>query len=168
MRKIASVSVRLWGVIGLGLVLAGLAAPALRYAYGTWQARLARVALSEGKPAAALVILRRAELRDPNRAEILFLLGRALRRAGELGEAASYLDRAAAAGWPSDEVRLQKELLLVQSGAFAQAGDPLGEFLSRGASDDIAEEIYEARAKGFYSTFRLADALLCLDFWLKW
>jgi tetratricopeptide (TPR) repeat protein len=168
MQKIRPVPARRWAVIGLGALSAGLVLFGLRWCFVTWQVHSARQALSEGNPSAAVAALRQAESVDPHRAEVAFLLGRALRRAGKLGEAASYLERSAAAGWPMEEVRLQRELLLVQSGAFAPAGDFQEEFLSKGASDDTAEEIYEARAKGFYSTYRLGDALLCLEFWLKW
>ncbi len=155
-------------IIGLSIVLLGLARPGLGWCYVAWQTHAARQALSEGQPARAAAILRKAESLQPNRAEILFLLGRALRRNGELEAAGSYLDRARQAGWPEPEVRLQRQLLLTQSGAFAQAGDFLTELLRKGVDDDTAEEIYEARAKGFYSSFRLPDALLCIEFWLKW
>src|SRR5262245_35953866 len=159
---------RRWLNIGIVLILAGSAAFGLRRCQMFWQIRAARQALSEGHPALAVAILRKAESRGPERPETLFLLGRALRRTGALKEALSYLDKAAAAAWPEDEIRLQRQLLAAQTGAFASAGDFMEEVLARNVSDDIAEEIYEARARGYYSSFRLGDALLCLEYWLKW
>jgi tetratricopeptide (TPR) repeat protein len=167
-QRLTAVPAKRWGIIGLLLVLAGVALPCLGWGYITWQTHAARQALAGGQSAQAAALLRKAERLRPNRAETLFLLGRALRRSGELEAAASYLERAQKEGWPENEVRLQKQLLLTQTGAFSQAGDFLSEVLRKGVDDDTAEEIYEARAKGFYSTFRLPDALLCIEFWLKW
>src|SRR6266446_10176563 len=92
-------------IIGLGVVVLGLAVAGLRWGYVAWQTHAARQALSEGQPALAAALLRKAESLQPNRAETLFLLGRALRRSGELEAAASYLERALQAGWPESEVR---------------------------------------------------------------
>jgi Tfp pilus assembly protein PilF len=56
----------------------------------------------------------------------------------------------------------------MQTGNFDQSGGYLGEVMRAGAGDDLAEEIYEARAKGFLSIYDLKEALLCIDYWLKW
>lgn len=156
-------------VIVVGCCVALAVAPfCLKRAYVSWEIKSARQALSSGDAQQAVVWARKAEAVDSGRAELLFLLGRALRRAGQLADAATYLERAEQAGWPADEVRLQRQLLLVQTGAVSQSEDVLSQALRRGVDDDTAEEIYEARARGFYSSFRLNEALLCLDYWLNW
>src|SRR5262249_23633354 len=101
-------------------------------------------------------------------AELLYLLGRSLRRADQPADALTCLELAAAAGWPAAEVREQQALLLVQAGAMDQAQDHLATVFRDGCSDERAAEIYEAQAKGYLSTFRFNDALLCIDYWLKW
>ena len=63
--------------------------------------------------------------------------------------------------------------MLMQTGNFDQAGslDQAGSFdevVRSGASDDLAEEIYKARARGFLAIYDLQEALLCIDYWLKW
>ena len=88
----------------LGVLLA-FVLPGLGWCYIAWQTHAARKALSDGQPARAEALLRKAERLQPSRAETLFLLGRALRRGGELDAAASYLDRARQAGWPSAAAR---------------------------------------------------------------
>jgi tetratricopeptide (TPR) repeat protein len=42
------------------------------------------------------------------------------------------------------------------------------EAIDRGVPDDVAEEIYEAVAKGHMAAYRLRDAWMCLDVWLQW
>jgi tetratricopeptide (TPR) repeat protein len=157
-----------WVVVAASLMLLALATIGWRSRYLGWQLSAARQALAQGKPQEAIAILRAVEAHDSACAEAQFLLGRALRRSGDLESAVRCLDSAAAAGWPARDIRIQKQLLLTQSGAFAEAGDLLQDFLARGGSDDLAEEIYEARAKGYYTSYRLGDALLCLDYWLQW
>lgn len=159
---------RRWaGFLGVVVVLI-VAVWGCRAGYGAWQLRIARTALSEGAPRRALAALRKAEALAPNKAEVLFLVARALRRTDELTDVHAYLDRAVQAGWPADEVRHQRYLMLMQAGRFDQAGGYLGEIVRSGANDDLAEEIYEARAKGFLSIYDLKEALLCIDYWLKW
>lgn len=161
-------SVKRWAAF-LGVVCALIAATwGCRAGYVGWQVRVARSALAEGAAGKALGALRKAEAWASDNPEVLFLIGRALRRTGELAGAHANLDRAILAGWPEDEVRQQRYLLLMQTGHFDQAGGYLGEFMRTGAPDDLAEEIYEARAKGFLSIYDLNEAILCIDYWLKW
>jgi tetratricopeptide (TPR) repeat protein len=159
---------RRWVAVSLVLFVLGLAPLAVRWCYTSWHIHMARQALAEGQPQVAVLALRKVESLQPGRAETQFLLGRSLRRSGALDDAAACFDKAAGAGWPDDEIRLQRQLMLVQTGHFAQAGDFLKDILRKGASDETAEEVYEARAQGFYATYRFSDALLCIDFWLKW
>jgi tetratricopeptide (TPR) repeat protein len=152
------------GVVALLIV----AALSFRSVYVAWHVRVARTALSASAPGKALSALRKAEALASKNPEVLFLIGRALRRTGALDDVHAYLDRAALAGWPENEVRHQRYLLLMQTGNFDQANAYVGEVMRSGADDDLAEEIYEARAKGFLSIYDLKEALLCIDYWLKW
>jgi tetratricopeptide (TPR) repeat protein len=133
-----------------------------------WHIRSARASLSSGSPDRALDALHKITRLAGENAEVLFLLGRASRRADKLDAVYPYLDRAVRAGWPEDEVRHQRYLTLVQSGNLDQAGSYLEEVLRKGVDDDLAEEVYEARTKGFLTIYNLKDALLCIDYWLRW
>jgi len=140
-----------------------------RKAYVAWHVRAARAALSEGNAGLALVALRQAEPYARTDAEILFLLARALRRHDELTDVHAYLDRAVLAGWPEDQVRHQRYLILMQTGNFNQAENYLTQILGAGSvSDELAAEIYEARVKGYFSIYDLKEALVCIEYWLKW
>ncbi len=138
------------------------------WGYVRWQVYAARQALSQADPQRAIVALRRAERIAPDGPEILYLLGRSLRRADQPVEAIAYLRRAADAGWPAAELREQQVLMLAQAGSVDQVQMELGEVFRKGCSDDRAEEIYEAQAKGHLSAYRFQDALLCIDYWLQW
>jgi tetratricopeptide (TPR) repeat protein len=164
----AASSVRRWAAF-LGAVFVLVAAFwGCRAGYVAWHVSVARTALSHGAAGQALAALRKAEALAPDEPEVLFLLGRSLRRTGALADMQVYLDRALLAGWPEDEVRQQQYLMLMQTGNFDQAGSYLDEVVRKGATDDLAEEIYEARAKGLLSIYDLQEALRCLDYWLKW
>lgn len=134
----------------------------------SWRLRSARHALAEGRIDDALTQLVSAESLQPDRPELLFLLARANRRANHLQSALEYLNRAEKAGWSADEIRQQRSLLLVQSGQFGRAERFLETALRRGVDDQLAEEIYEALAKGYLKTYRLGDALFCLKYWIEW
>lgn len=153
------------GALVVGVLLA---AAGWRWAYFAWQVRTAQQALTAGELPRALEALNSAERLRPGQAEVLFLLARAHRRAGDLEEVPDLLARAEQAGWPSEDLRNQRYLAMVQSGAFHQAEPYLRDVLRRGCEDELAYEIYEAIAKGYLSTYRFQDALLCLDFFIKW
>src|SRR6185369_13940929 len=137
---------RRWVVFLAVVVVVIVVAWGCRAGYGAWQLCVARSALSEGASRQALAALRKAEALTPDNPEVLFLLARALRRTADLADVHTYLDRAILAGWPEDEVRHQRYLMLMQTGHFDQAGGYLGEIVRSGANDDLAEEFYEARA----------------------
>jgi len=139
-----------------------------QWVYVTWQLRIARSALQQGDVDSALEVLQRAEQFQPERAELLYLLGRSYRRAGQIEQVLDYVDRAARRGWPEEELRHQRYLTLVQIGRFQEAESYLKEILRTGCSDELAEEVYEAQAKGYLKTFRLSDAVLCLNHWIEW
>jgi tetratricopeptide (TPR) repeat protein len=128
----------------------------------------AKKALSAGHVDAALSQLESAETLQPHRAELLFLLGRANRRADRLEAATQYLEAAESAGYPAEPIREQRYLLSAQVGQFELAESFMQDAIRRGVDDTLAEEIYEARAKGYLKTFRLGDAIFCLKYWIEW
>lgn len=139
-----------------------------RWAVVSWKIREARANLREMKIQEAVSVLEYAETLQPQRAEVLFLLARAYRRAGELDRVSEYLKRAEDAGWPKEDIQAQRHLTYVQNGQFGPAERFLEKALRSGVDDDLAEEIYEAQAKGYLKTFRLGDAQLCLNYWIEW
>ena len=139
-----------------------------RPAVVAWRIHSAKKSLAEGEFEAALKQLEAAEELQPESAEVLFLLARANRRADRLHQVADFLDRALAAGWDSEQIEQQRSLYLVQSGRFERAELFLQRCLRRGVEDQLAEEIYEALSKGFLKTYRIGDALFCLQYWIQW
>ncbi|MFQ5731013.1 MAG: tetratricopeptide repeat protein [Planctomycetaceae bacterium] len=139
-----------------------------RWAFATWKIRQAREALVSGDIAGAISELESAERIQPDRAELVYLLGRAYRRNDQMEKVLPYLQRAGDLGWPEKDLRHQRYLTLAQVGRFDYAGPYFREILRKGADDELAEEIYEAQAKGYLKTYRLADALVCLRYWVQW
>lgn len=155
-------------------LLAGLllVAASWRSVFVWWQIREARSELRFGGPEevkTALETLGKAEgVERSVSPELLFLLGRAHRRAGNIEEAFDYLSSAKEAGWPSAEVDRQVELALIQRGRFEGPGVSFNRLLAPNTSDETAYEIYEAIAKGYLYAYRFNDALHCLNFWIDW
>src|SRR5688500_13710617 len=166
MRRCAAALKRLAGSAGRSRVAVGvllLAVAALliwRSAGAGRHAHAARQALAGGDLQAARSHLEAAQRMQPGDAEDLYLLGRTLRRLGELPQADRWLSEAERAGWDADEIRHQRKLALVQSGQFDRAQSYLQAMLQHGADDELAAEIYEAIAQGHLSSYRLADASL--------
>lgn len=156
-----------WALIG-GLVTLILVAAGWRGTYVSWQLRCARQSLIAADVERALDRLEAAEEVQPDRAELLYLKGRAHRRAGQLAQAHEYLERAYQAGWSPRDVRDQQYLGWLQAGHFDRAQPYLQEVLQGQCSDELAYEIYEATAKGYLSTYRFQDALLCLRYFIEW
>ncbi len=133
-----------------------------------WQLRTARHQLRDGDINAALVTLDGAQRLSPGSAEVLFTLGRAHRRAGDLKQAMPYLQRAFEAGWSPEDLRHQRYLAMIQTGRMDDAEPYLNEVLSTTTDDEIACEVYEAIARGHMSAYRFQDALLCLNHFISW
>ncbi len=155
-----------WGLGVLGIVVAS--AFGWPWARVTRMLTAARHALSSGDPSAARESLAAAERIQPNRAEVQYLAAVASRRADRLEPFESHLQRAEALGWSEEDVVRQRRLAAAQSGDVAAVQQPLTEAIERGAPDDVAEEIYEAFAKGHLAAYRLREAWICLDAWLQW
>ncbi|MSR57930.1 MAG: tetratricopeptide repeat protein [Planctomycetaceae bacterium] len=160
-------------VLALGLAVSlvfGLAQ--WRAVYVLWQIRAARVALrlgdTEDVQRALLTLEAALGVERPDRPELLYLLARAQRRAGDLDEALAGLRRAEKSGWPAGQVQEQRRLAAMQRGRFEDPGHSLDKLLRQDASDESAYEVYEAMAKGYLHSYRFSDALHCLDFWIEW
>ena len=145
-------------------LLAGLWGPGV-FTFRLWRAR---TSLESGDLPAALPILSRLEQSSPASPDVQFYLGRAKRRAGLIAEALRHFDNAERLGWNREQIEDQRTLLMVQSGRLQEVEPAFQRLVRRENPDEIAEEIYEAQAKGFLATYRLTDALVCLNFWLQW
>lgn len=153
-----------------GVFLAALAAvvvlwPGVRV---TRQLTEARRALQRGDISAALRVLETAEALQPDRAEVQYLAAVANRRAGRLDRFEPHLQRAAELGWAEEDIQRQRWLARAQTGSVDAVQRELWAAIEGGASDEAAEEIYEAVAKGYLATYRPRDAWRCLDAWLVW
>ena len=134
----------------------------------SWKLHHARAEMQRGDFAAALVTLESADRWPPRRAETAFLLARTFRRSGDLEQCEAWLKTASERGWSPQDVRAQRHLLELQCGRFEQSQAWLTQVLASGADDDLAEEIYEAQAKGFLRSYRLNEAVVCLRYWIEW
>lgn len=128
----------------------------------------ARQQLACGDFPAAIQSLRKAERVQPHSAEVQYLLAAAYRRADQLDRFAAHLETARELGWPEPQLSHQVWLAAVQSGELAEAEVRLRGMIARGVPDDVAEEVYEALAKGYLRSFRWRDAWICLEAWLGW
>lgn len=128
----------------------------------------ARERLACGDFPAAIQWLRKAERAQPHSAEVQYLLAAAYRRAGQLDRFGGHLETARRLGWPEAELSRQVWLAGVQSGEVLGAEARLRTMVAEGVSDEVAEEVYEALAKGYLRSFRWRDAWVCLEAWLGW
>ncbi len=156
-----------WGAVALGAV-AALAVLGWPWARATRLLTAARQALRAGDPATAFGLLQTAEGIQPRQADVQYLLAVAARRTGRLDRFEPHLEQAESLGWDPTEIARQRALAAAQSGNVAAVQEPLSEAIEQGAPDDVAEEIYEAFAKGHLATYRLREAWICLDAWLRW
>ena len=128
----------------------------------------ARRALSEGDAVRALKLLEDVGTTADDRAEAHYLWAVANRRAGRMAQFEWHLRRATELDWPKEDIQRQKWLAVAQTGNVQAVERQLMDSINRGASDEAAEEIYEAMAKGHLAAYRLRDAWKCLDYWLRW
>lgn len=133
-----------------------------------YQVSVARDLLARGDFPAALRALRQAERLQPKSAEVQYLLARAYRRADRLDRFAEHLERARALDWPQPDLTRQAWLAEVQSGDVVGAEAQLKRIAAGGVADEVAEEVYEALAKGYLRSFCWRDAWVCLEAWLQW
>jgi tetratricopeptide (TPR) repeat protein len=151
---------------GLAAVL--VARPAWNLAVPAYEVYRARSALLAADPEGALEWLRLAEARQPDRAEVQYLLATAHRRAGQLGEVMKHLQHAGELGWPKKDLKRQRMMMLFEMGDVRAAEPYLQKLLAQGANDGTAEEVYEALVRGYLTEFRVREAVVCLDLWIAW
>jgi len=159
---------RRWALAAGGALVLAVAALGWPWVRAGHYLTAARQFLEQGDPAAALDPLQHAEEIQPNRAEVQYLLAVARRRTGQLDRFQAHLARARELGWSPKDLERQEWLAVAQSGGVATVQGRLMELIERGVADDLAEEIYEAVARGHLAACRLRDAWLCLDMWLRW
>jgi len=135
---------------------------------GAYYVDSGQASLASGHFTAAIEALSRAERFQPNSAEVQYFLAAAFRRADRPERFALHLERARALGWPESELARQAWLAELQSGKVAGVKDQLQSLVGESVPDDVAEEVYEALAKGYLRSFRWGDAWVCLEAWLQW
>ncbi|HVA46667.1 MAG TPA: tetratricopeptide repeat protein [Pirellulales bacterium] len=158
---------RRWFVVGC-LLLACAAGP---WAWRSWRffshLRTARYALAALLADNAVFELNDAAALRPDSAEVQFLLGVANREAGHIDEVRTHLEQAMKLGWPKKEVRFQLTLLAFQAGD-REAELELRKMLLRPLPDDTARQIYTSLTLGYLAEYRMSDAMLVLDYWVRW
>jgi tetratricopeptide (TPR) repeat protein len=157
-----------WRVLFL-LLLLGLVAwlfgPRVFVGYDLYRAHRA---LAKPDLAEAQSWLEAAQGRDPDRADVEYLLAGVHRRMVHFQKARTHLERARQLGYPRRDVERQEMMLLFQMGNVDEIGPGLTGLLERGGSDEVAEEVYEAMVLGYYSEFRVIEAEMILNYWLEW
>lgn len=133
-----------------------------------WQVSAARQELASGRPQAAAERMQRLVQFFPASSAAQYRLAVAQRRAGHLDQVGPSLKTAQKLGWEKQDIERQTLLLIAQSGEIDAVETRLKSIMARGASDEAAEEIYEALAIGYLKTYRLKDAWECLNFWSEW
>jgi predicted Zn-dependent protease len=125
----------------------------------------AREALQRGEPALARSLLQRCVQTWPNSGETRFLAARAARRCGELNEASTHLEIAAANGWVDTAIFLERALLQVQNGDLASAESYLQACLTHEHPD--SELILEILTPAYLRQMRLPQMRDCVERWLR-
>ncbi|HUY37133.1 MAG TPA: tetratricopeptide repeat protein [Pirellulales bacterium] len=148
-----------------GVIAGKFLAPRAFVAYDLYQARRAMALVH---PTEALSWLQAAERREPDRAEVQFLLGAVYRRSGAFRPARQHLERALALGYSRKEVERQDWMMLFQMGHVSEVEPLLTKLLERGVSDELAEDVYEAMVIGYLSDHRVREAGVFSDYWIGW
>jgi len=149
-------------------LIAVLAVPAWNRLRTVLTLEHARRAMRKGELETALDALDGLHRADPKRNDVCYLLGVTNRRLGRFEEAFRYLQRAEDLGWPLEDLARQRYMARFQAGDIDGTREYLQRLIDQGAGDEVAEEVYEALAKGFLAEFRLIDAVVVLDHWIAW
>jgi tetratricopeptide (TPR) repeat protein len=122
----------------------------------------ARAALNRRDYAAARVSLLRYLEAHPNSAEAHLLLAQLDRRADRYADATQHLDICLRLGGPDEAIELERGLILIQNGVHSAELDALcARHLARADADHYL--IFEALSQGLTKTYRLKEALICLN-----
>lgn len=100
------------------------------------------------------------ELR-PDSAKTHFLAARTARRAGDEAEADSHLRECERLGWPPDALALERALSRAQRGEVEVVEGALLSAARRGGEDE--PYVLEVLAQAYLASYRLPEALHCLD-----
>lgn len=161
---------RRWLTIAGLLVLAALGW-LLWHQYDQWWCeRQGLNLLADGDFAAAAQELESAAARYPSDEQLAFLAAVAHRRQGNLQKFEAFLRQAERLGWSEKECSLQRLLARTQHGLGDRASEEAlnAICLQEGTDDFTAEQIYEARAKGYMSLYQAHAAYQALEFWIRW
>jgi tetratricopeptide (TPR) repeat protein len=153
-------------LLGLGVVV--LAAIPAWNSFRVYRAfSLARQATQLADPDGAVAVLEPLAAEMPDRADVQYRMGVAYRRQGEMLDANRCIDAAEKLGWPRDDIERQRILMRFQVGRTEGATDYVESYKSRDLSEEAAEEVFEALARGYLTAYQMADARVLLDLWLK-
>lgn len=152
--------------LALAVALVGVTGLLLPYARLYWRLYNIRTSLASSRVSHALQLAKDTANLFPKSGAVHFLTAKAARRSWESELAVEHLERASKLHWPAHQVRFEKELALVQAGDFRNLHAV--QALMSSADDALAEEIYEAMARGYFATYQFGDLQKCTDFWLAW
>jgi tetratricopeptide (TPR) repeat protein len=143
------------------LVAAGLVGLGVR-SWPQWDLHKARTALERHDYEAARASLLRYLEARPDSAEAHLLLAQLDRRANRYADAALHLEACQRLGGPADSIQLERALCAIQNGVYNTELDKLCyDHLSRNDGDEYL--ILEALSQGFTKTYRLKEAMACLE-----
>jgi tetratricopeptide (TPR) repeat protein len=145
----------------VGLVVASLAG----YGVYRWSERYldaARAALKRRDDNAARTALQLHLEAHPSSAEGHLLLAQLDRRSNRYDEAAQHLEACRRLGGPADAIELERALGAIQNGVFSRELEEVcTQYLRRKDADKYL--ILEAFSQGLSKTYRLKEALVCLE-----
>jgi len=132
------------------------------------QIRQAKTQMLQGRHQEALATLAQADRFQPGDAELHFQLAIVYRRLGNAEQFKTHLKHAQELGFDKTrEIERQEILWKAQSGNIGLVEAELQEMRSEdGMSNDTADQIFEAEAKGYMTTYRLQDAWRCMSYWV--
>ncbi len=148
-------------VIGIGWSILSLS----HYVNDEKTRALADQAMVKGDFATAKTILRQLEKKHPRNPDFPFLLGRTARRAGELQSAEDHLQKSLELGAIAEAVDLERLLIRAQGGEFEKVSPRLFAYIEKEHPDRLL--IFEALVFGAMADFRMKQALLLVNEWLK-
>lgn len=156
---------RRWLTAAGGLAVVALLGAAGWQGWVDYNLRSARRLAARRDFQPALDHLGRCRFAWPRDHEVLFLTARTARRAGRYAEAEDLLAACKARGCDPEAVSLELALLRAQQGELRRVEAYLQDALDRGHPDALL--ILEGLSQGYLTTFRLPEAVRCLDRWLE-
>jgi tetratricopeptide (TPR) repeat protein len=150
---------------GLAVCLALIAVCLLALGFFLWPEtylHTAKSALSRHDYAAARASLLRYLEARPRSAQAHLLLAQLDRRSNQYGDASKHLDACQRLGGPTDAIQLERALAAIQNGVINPELEAVcTTHLDRADADHYL--ILEALSQGYTKTYRLKDALVCLE-----